>query len=274
MLNRLERIFGRFAIPNLALYIVIGQVGVLLARMLHVLDGTLLLYAPVGVLVGQWWRPFTFIFFIEPGAFFGSPIAGYVMLVFGWQLFYLMGAALEQYWGAFRFNVFIFTGWLLTVVLAFATPSVVVDNIYLLSSVFLAYAYLNPDFEILFMFILPVKVKWLAVFTWVFYAYELVRGSTADRVQIIAVALTFLMFFGGDMLRRGKQQRRTEARRVERTREQEQPRHICHVCGKTDLTNPEMDFRYCSKCVGDQCYCPDHIHNHAHVVAPETEGRG
>ena len=64
-----------------------------------------------------------------------------------------------------------------------------------------------------------------------------------------------------------------EARRAERAEEAERPRHVCYVCGKNDRTHPQLDFRYCSKCAGDQCYCPEHIQNHSHVVGPD-EARG
>lgn len=270
-LNRLERMFGRFAVPNITLWIVIGQVFVLLARMLHVLDGNLLWYAPVALKLGQWWRPITFVFLVDPGSFFGSTLVGYVFLVFGWQIFYLMGSALEGFWGPFRYNLFLLSGWLLTVGLAFFTPSFAVDNIYFLLSVPLAFAFLNPDFEILVMFVLPVKIKWLAMLTWAWYAVGLVRGPMALRLQIAAAIVTFLLFFGADLLGAKRRVRHTRARRAERARKEEEPRHVCFVCGKTDLTHPELDFRYCSKCAGDQCYCPEHIHNHEHVVAPENE---
>jgi Pyruvate/2-oxoacid:ferredoxin oxidoreductase delta subunit len=49
-------------------------------------------------------------------------------------------------------------------------------------------------------------------------------------------------------------------------REGPQVRHRCYVCGKTDVSHPQLDFRYCSKCAGDQCYCPEHIRNHEHVL--------
>jgi ribosomal protein L37AE/L43A len=273
MLDRLERIFGRLAVPNLALYIVIGQVFVLLsARVLHLFDPMLLVYAPVAVQVGHWWRPFTFLFVVDPSSWFGSPLPGYILLIFGWQLFYLMGGALEQYWGTFRFNVYLLLSWFLTVLLAFLTPHVLVENTYILLSVFLAFAYLNPEFELLLMFILPVKIKWLAMLTWAFYAAVIIIGGLAARLQIAAPVVTFALFFGADILRRfGLRGRPAPTRHADRPKEQAQPRHVCHVCGKTDVSHPELDFRYCSKCVGDQCYCPEHIQNHAHVVAPESE---
>jgi hypothetical protein len=266
LLDRLERIFGRFAIPNLSLYIVIGQVFVLLTSMLHLIDLERVVLQPVLVLHGQWWRVFTFVFFVLPpsGAF------GYIFLAFQWYLFYLMGNALEHYWGAFRYNVFLLLTFALTIGASFITPYALVTNTYALLSVFLAFAYLNPDFELL-LIIIPVKVKWLALFTWVMWAVNFVLGSWALRIQIAAPTLTFLLFFGPGIVRSLRHGRRAAAHRATRVREEAQPRHVCHVCGKTDLSHPELDFRYCSKCAGDQCYCPEHIHNHAHVVAPETE---
>lgn len=268
MLDRLERIFGRFAVPNLSLYLVIGQVFVLLARMLHALDGSKLLYAPVLLLEGEWWRVLTFMFLTPvPSSAFG-----YVGAVFGWYLFYLMGSALENYWGVFRYNAFILLSYALTVGLSFLTPFEPVTNLYILGSVFLAFAYINPDFELLLFFVLPLKIKWLALLTWALYAVNFVLGTWGLRLQIGAVAATFALFFGADILRsmrRGRAAATTP--RATRAREEAQPRHVCYVCGKTDISHPDLDFRYCSKCAGDQCYCPEHIHNHAHVVAPDSE---
>lgn len=272
LLDRLERIFGRFAVPNLTLWLVVGQVFVLLTRMLHLLDGDKLVYAPVLLIQGDWWRVLTFMFLtpVQP-TFFGSVTAGYVMMVFGWYLFYLMGNALEGYWGVFRYNCFLLLSFVLTVGLAFITPFDVVNNLFILTSVFLAFAYLNPDFEILLFFILPVKVKWLAILIWVGYMLQLAIGGWAVRLQIGACVVTFFVFFGGDIIRSMRQGRRKMAIKAERVADGGEPRHVCFVCGKTDLTHPDLDFRYCSKCAGDQCYCPEHIHHHEHVVAPDHE---
>lgn len=267
MLDRLERLFGRFAVPNLALYIVMGQVFVLLARMLNLIDVSKLVFAPVLVLQGEWWRALTFLFVLP----LPQSAMGYVFAVFAWYLFYMMGSALESYWGAFRFNAYVFTNFALTVAIAFFAPAEPVTNYYILASVFLAFAFLNPDFELLLFFILPLKIKWLALITWLIYALQFFTGTRGTRLSIVAAVISFALFFGGALRRRSQQTRRVATQRAERAREEAEPRHRCHVCGKTDLTNPEMDFRYCSKCAGDQCYCPEHIHNHAHVVAPENE---
>ena len=41
--------------------------------------------------------------------------------------------------------------------------------------------------------------------------------------------------------------------------------HRCTICGRTDVTDPQLEFRYCSRCKGYHCYCEDHISNHTHI---------
>jgi hypothetical protein len=269
-LDKLERVLGRLAIPNLSLYLIVGQVFVLLASLVQVLDQRILTYAPILVLHGRWWGIVTFLFQVPLP---GSPF-GFVWLAFGWYLFFMMGNALESHWGAFRFNFFLFISYALTVGLAFITPTHAVTNVFIFGSVFLAFAYLNPNFEMVLFFILPVKIKWLALIAWAGNAVLFVRGDLATRLQIAASIGSFLIFFGGDLLQSIRQGRRTAARRAEAAAAESEPRHRCHVCGKTDRSHPQLDFRYCSKCAGDQCYCPDHIQNHAHVVAADDKKAG
>jgi hypothetical protein len=265
LLDQLERLFGRFAVANLALYLVIGQVFVLLARMLQLLPVENLIYAPVLLLQGEWWRALTFMFVVPvPQSLFG-----FVFAVFGWYLFYMMGSALESFWGAFRFNLYLFISYALTLALSFITPNAMVTNLFILGSVFLAFAYLNPDFELVLFFVLPVKIKWLALLAWAWNVVLFVRGDMADRFQIAASVGSFFLFFLADMIRSLRNGQRNLARRSEKAAEQEKPRHVCYVCGKTDRSHPHLDFRYCSKCAGDQCYCPEHIKSHAHVVAAD-----
>lgn len=262
--------FGRLAVSNLSLYLVVGQVFVLLASMFQLLDVTRLLLVPALVLHGEWWRVLTFLFVVPvPGSTFG-----FVFLAFGWYLFYLMGNALELFWGAFRYNLYLAISVVLTVALSFISPLNAAENVFILGSVFLAFAYLNPDFEIVLFFILPVKIKWLALITWAGYVVTFIRGNLADRLEIGASVFSFFMFFAADMIRTVRLGQRSMARRAERVAEQGVARHICFVCGKTDRTHPQLDFRYCSKCAGDQCYCPEHIQNHKHVVAPDDRKAG
>ncbi len=267
-LNRLERIFGRLAVPNLTLWIIVGQAFVLFGVMAHLLDPDLLRLVPAQVFDGQWWRAITFLFIPPIGAI---GMVSLVFLAFGWYLFYLMGTALEAYWGVFRFNLFLLIGVALTVGLSFIRPFGEVTNMFLGGSVFLAFAYLNPDFEIIVFFILPVRIKWLALIAWIGYIYQFAVNGWSIRLQVLASVANFLLFFAADIGRTLRHGRRTMARKAERITNDHEPRHVCFVCGKTDVTHPDLDFRYCSKCAGDQCYCPEHIQNHEHVVAPENE---
>jgi hypothetical protein len=269
LLDKLERSLGRYAITNLSIYLVIGQVFVLLGAMLQLFDLNLFVLVPARVEAGQWWRLIAFWFMPPPPGWFG-----YMFVAFAWYIFYLMGSALEHYWGVFRYNLFLVLGYALTVGVAFITPASSVTNLFIAGSVFLAFAYLNPDFEMMLFFILPVKIKWLALLTWVGYAVTAFSGSLAVRLQILASVGNFLIFFSGDILRSARHGRQKMVRQAREFAEAGEPRHRCHVCGKTDRTNPEMDFRYCSKCAGDQCYCPEHIQNHVHVVAANEPAKG
>lgn len=264
-LDKLERVFGRLAVPNLTLYLIIGQVAFVLASLMQVVNPERLIYWPGGLLEGEWWRVVTFLFVVE----LSRSVLGYVFLVFWWSLLYMMGGALEQHWGAFRFNVFLLTAFVLTIALSFLTPAHEVDNRYIIGSVFIAFAYLYPDYEFNLFGLLPVKVKWLALITIAFGAYRFIASGLSTKLQIGAATITFLLFFGRDILGGMRNRQRQSVRQAERVAEAEAPRHVCYVCGKTDKTDPQMDFRYCSKCAGDQCYCTEHIQNHAHVAAAD-----
>ncbi|MBE7540401.1 MAG: hypothetical protein HS122_18585 [Opitutaceae bacterium] len=259
--SRLEKRLAPYAIPHLTLFLVAGQAFVYLTTMLGLLDeGRLVLY-PVLVLRGEWWRIFTFV---------GYPPGGHWLFVaLALYFLYFTGNALEQAWGALRYNLFLLVGFLLTVAAAFVTPYVAASNLFVGGVIFLAFAHMYPNFTMYVFFVLPVQIKWLAVVAWIGYIWEFVVGGPSQRLAITAALLNFFLFIGRDLwlsLRQGQRRLQTEARRHAEERQGPQVRHRCYVCGKTNLTNPEMDFRYCSKCAGDQCYCPDHIRNHVHVL--------
>jgi hypothetical protein len=267
MLDKLERRFGRLAVPNITLYIIIGQVFVALAALLGLLDLRQFLLVPILVTHGEPWRLITFVLFPPPVNF--SSMLSIALLPFAWWIFYLMGNALEHEWGVFRYNLFLLVGCAFTIGAAWINPLSPVTNAFMAGSVFLAFAWLNPDFELAIFFILPVKIKWLALLTWVLYAVGFVTGGWSTRCQILASVGNFLLFFGReifDTMRYRRRQMTVRAQKIAAAATGPEARHRCHVCGKTDLTNPELDFRYCSKCAGDQCYCPEHIFNHEHVL--------
>lgn len=265
-LDRLERLLGRVAIPHLALYLVAGQAGVLLLTLVNRLDPSLLVFVPALAAAGQWWRAVAFLLLPTP---FPGSLLGYVFTVFGWWLFYFMGTALEHYWGVFRFNLYLLIGYALTVGLAFVTPEAPVPNLFLAGSVFLAFALLNPNFELAIFFFFPIRIKWLAALTWLGYGWTVATGGAAARLQVLAATGSFFLFFGRTIWSAAGARTRQIRAEAPPARAAGQPRHRCRVCGRTDLSNPELDFRYCSKCAGEECYCPEHIFNHEHVRGGE-----
>ncbi len=266
-LDRLERVFGRFALPHLSLFIVIAQVCVFTGEWFRRVSAESIVLVPALVTEqGEWWRLVTFM--AQP------PPVSFLFIAFSWWLFFMMGSALEEYWGDFRFNLFILTGYLLTVGVSFLQPIQLVDNVALYGTVFLAFAYINPDFEMMIFFILPVKVRWLALLTWFGYGYEIVVGTWPVRLRILAAVGNVLLFFGRDVFVGLSASRRRVAwkAKAKAAAADSGARHTCRICKKTNLTDPQMDFRYCSQCEGDDCcYCMDHLHNHVHVKLGETK---
>ena len=263
LIHRLERRFGRFAIPNLTGILIIGQVALYFLAMVRedlALDRVLLV--PELVLQGQVWRLVTFLF--------TPPTTNPLFAMIFWSLMYLFGTSLEQYWGSFRFNVFLLLGYLANVAAAFiahfAGEAVITSNAYLYSTIFLAFARLYPDFVLNIMFILPVKVKWLALLMWLSLGYALLVGSWTSKLLIIASVLNYLLFFGREHVGEWKQVQRRRSYQAKATRAAATAKHRCSVCGLTSDDSPKTLFRYCSKCSGQQGYCPDHIHDHEHIV--------
>jgi hypothetical protein len=257
-LNPLERRFGRFALPNLALYLVAGQVLVFTLALFGRPDVlNLIALLPAAVLEGQVWRMVSFLLVppVDPSRL---SMLGAVFLAFGWYMFWMMSSALEGHWGAFRFNAFIFTGWFFTVLVAFIFPMSWATNAFLAGTVFLAFAFLNPDFELVLFFILPVKIKWLALIAWAFYAVTFALGGWPERLAVLASVSNFLLFFGADIVQRirtGRRRVEHKARAAAVRAADREPRHRCVVCGKTEVTHPNEDFRYADD---DQCYCAEH----------------
>jgi len=277
-LDKIQRKYGKFAISNLMLYIMLGQTIVLVYSLL--LDSSLmnlLYFNPILIMKGQIWRLFTFVFIPTTT----SPI----FFLFAVFLYYSIGSALEHAWGTFKFNMYYLLGMifnmlgLLIVQLIFyrdtASASIFYLStyssiaIYLNLSLFLAYAVLFPDVQFLLYGILPIKVKYLAVIDVILLAYGLISGTAGDRVLVMTSLLNFLLFFGSKLLSNRPTATQKQFKTKQRELKQGPPIkvafHKCTVCGKTELTDPDMEFRYCSKCNGNHEYCMDHLHNHTHI---------
>ena len=263
LLRRLEARFGRYAIPNMTVALILGQVFMLMVA--YVQDATVLrriAFVPSKVIDGEVWRLITFLFYPPVG----TPI---IFAIIFWMLFYMFGTALESQWGAFRYNVYLMIGYLAAVAVAFLTPAAATPNTFLYGSVFLAFAWLFPDFVLHLFFILPIKIKWLALVMWLGYGLTLITGTGTARLQVIAAVTNFMLFFGGEIIQRARQSQRKRSFESRASTDRGRLLHRCHVCGVTSKDDPKMSFRYCSKCAGQMCYCETHIRDHEHVAAAE-----
>ena len=263
ILDKLQRRYGRFAVPHVTEGLIVCQVLTYLFYQSQPAFLARIALLPQRVLEGEVWRLVTFLCQPPPGRWW--------MALLFWYLFYLTGTALENTWGTFRYNVYLLVGWLATAAAAFLRPDAAASPHFLQASVFLAFAQLFPDFEFLLFFVLPVKVKWLALLQWLGYLYVILVGDAMTAVLVLASVCNFLLFFGRDIWLRLRTGRRRIAQHAEKARLANTPRHTCIVCGVTNLNDPKMSFRYCSKCAGAPCYRAEHIHAHQHV---EVRGEG
>ena len=293
-MNNLRRNFERFCyrnqdkgIPNLMLYISLGTAVV---YFMSIFANNLVLYRwlcfdRTAILHGQVWRLFTYALTTMNS----NPMFTIITLL----CYYSLGRAMENRWGTFRFNLFYLTGVVMMDIycLIFNCQA---DVGYLNLSLFLSYATMYPDATFLLFFIIPIKAWFFALFdlATVLYGF-IVNRFPYNLFPIIALANYFL-FFGKDVLNVIPMSWQANARRLFRSpgkgRSGSKPKkakvipfpnagsyeataakpqapytHRCTVCGRTDVTNPELEFRYCSKCNGYYCYCEDHINNHTHI---------
>ena len=197
-LNRLSRKFGRYSIPNL-MYILSGSI-----LIIYFID---LLFPGLGltgllslnremIVRGQIWRLVTFIFIPSTS----SPI----WLLFNLYFNCLIGNALEREWGSFKFNVFYLCGMIGAILGMLITGYG--TNAYLNLSLFLAFAAIFPNYQILLFFFFPIKVKWLALLDILYFLVMLVLSTWSGRAAILMSVLNVLLFFGGDFLKNIKEQ--------------------------------------------------------------------
>ncbi len=262
LLDQAERRFGRYAIKNLTFWLMIGQVLVFgLTYVMRFPVGRIVL-VPDLVLAGQVWRLGTFLFV--------PPMTSPFFIAFALYLFYIYGSALEAAWGEFRYNLFILGAALLTIAGAFAAPGQVTTNAYIGMSVFLAFAALYPNFELMLFFILPVKVKWLAALTWVIFAFAIVGGPNAERFMALAAALNYFLFFGPVLLRNRKAAHRRKTYETKAREIADAPFHRCCICGATEKTHPNALFVY----KDGRGYCDEHKHLMNEPEAVQLEAAG
>ena len=269
----------RFGIPNLMLYIVIGNAAVYLLFMLTGYDMSKLAFLNFnlsGLLHGEIWRIVTYIFVPEYGNIFWMLVALY--------FYYWIGSTLEHQWGTAKFNLYYFGGVLLTVVGTILASLIsgqygltVSGTAYINLSMFLAFALLFPDTQVLLFFIIPIKMKWLAIVDGGFFLWGIlaaaIRGSLVGVIVPLFALLNFAVFIYPELHFFTQRKKFQHARQtvqfkqaVKEHQQQKGYRHKCAVCGRTDTDYPDLQFRYCSKCAGYHCFCEDHIFSHVHFT--------
>jgi hypothetical protein len=91
--------------------------------------------------------------------------------------------------------------------------------------------------------------------------------------MVLATVLNYLLFFGKEHWRELRASQRRRSFQASASRTKSAPKHVCRVCGLSTDDSPKTLFRYCSKCAGQACYCPEHIRDHEHVTAEQPAAR-
>ena len=286
-----ERKFGKYAIKNLSLVLIICYAFGYLFEWIYPDFLHFLYLNPYKIIFrGQIWRLVTWLV-VPPSGFDFFTL---LMLYF----YYSIGTTLERTWGTYRYNVYIFSGALFTILGAFlllgytmlfqtdvfpalgedyfTIVSGMFSTYYVNMSIFLAFAATFPNMQVLLFFILPIKVKVLGIIYGAILIYQFIVGygtnlavlNVANRFVIAASLMNFIVFFltsRGKIRMTPKQVKRRQEFRREVKKSVKITRHKCAICGRTEETNPELEFRFCSKCDGNYEYCQDHLFTHTHV---------
>ncbi len=254
-INRLEFKLGRYAIPNLIHYIAGLNVLTFVLYKLNPRYLELLELDPALIKQGQIWRLVTYLFIPS----IGGSMTDY-LFVFMYILFLLfLGNGLERAWGSFQLNLFYLIGMIGTTIAAFFFGTSF-SNVMLNSSLFFAFARFYPDMQIYILFVLPVKIKWMAWFSGAWLILQFLARDNNYRAALIVALANFFLFFGKEIYTEVRLRKSVAGRRARFKRESTTPEsdalHSCMVCGKTDLTHHELEFR-----VGKdgKDYCIEHL---------------
>lgn len=291
--NKFERKFGRYAIPNLSLYLVICYA---VGYLIYIINPSFLGYLtldPFKIFMhGQIWRLVTWVI-IPPDT--SNIFFVLITLVF----YYSIGTQLERVWGTYRYNVYLFSGMLFTIlgsiilllyclISGAAAIPIGTESVYVLSSgtavyfgafstyyinmsIFLAYAATFPDMQVLLMFVIPIKVKWLGIIYAALLVFSALSGGVVTWVVIGSSLLNFVVFFltSRNRIHMSPQQMRRRHEFKRQTRASNRvTKHKCAICGRTEEDDPTLEFRFCSKCYGNYEYCQHHLYTHVHIKPP------
>lgn len=303
-LSKMERKFGKYAISNITLYLIICYAFGYVIQMVNPGFMAYLTLDPYRICHGQIWRLVTWIVIPPSGLDFFTLI----MLYF----YYSIGTSVERAWGTFRYNVYLISGMLFTIVGAFVLYLICVltglnetmtvmeigvdlascyslmsmqfSTYYVCMSIILAFAMTFPDVQVLLMFIIPIKIKVLGIIyavilgldffgSFVAASQSLKTGSimwyfsAANCIAILFSLMSSIIFFvtTRKSFRTPRQIKRQREFKKQTVNIQKVSKHKCAICGRTSDQYPDLEFRFCSKCDGNYEYCSDHLFTHTHV---------
>ncbi len=286
-------------IPNLMLYIVIGCGFVSLLTSLGYTDIYMALcFDKQLILQGQIWRLVTYIFTLGSGNMLMTLIVLYCTYSLGravesswgsmkFTLYYLVTILMMDIFAM------IFDGHVLLYEWSSQTMTVGSGSVtvrywmaeFLHLSLILCYATMNPDNMFVIFFVIPIRARFLSLIYLAYSLYQVIALTVPvvflpHNLFPLVGLLSYFLFFGRDVLdllplswrvKKRKPRKKSvhtgpmEFQPAQHSAKAEVYSHKCAVCGRTDVTNPELEFRYCSRCSGYHCYCQDHINNHTHI---------
>lgn len=270
-LDRFERRFRKYSVSNITKIVVAGMIFFYAISFINPELIQFINYNPAKILKGEIWRLITFIFI--PGS------RNIILLFFEVMFFYWVGTGLELRWGSFKFTLYYLGGFLGAVIATLLVAVFGTLDTFLASfsvsaffsmNLFLAFAWYYGNEEIRFMMILPVKVKYLAILDLLMILYALYNaGSWEARIIMLASMLNLIVFYASVLTKRAKNKKRyynfkIKVHKADRI-QKKTARHRCAVCGITEKIDPDMQFRFCSKCEGDYEFCENHLRNHEHI---------
>ena len=273
-LNKMERKFGKYAIPNLTFGLIgIYILGYIIEVTMPNVSGMLTL-EPYYIMQGQVWRLISWILI--------PPDSSLIFVIFMLMCYYFIGISIEHTIGTFRYNVYLLGGMIITTISAMALYGInylvtgellqemgkYYNTNYVNMSLFLLFATLFPNAQFQVYFIIPVKAKWMGIIEAVWAAFSFVGGGIAERTAILASLANFLIFY---LCTRNyhrvspKEVRRKQVYRQQMRQPQGVTRHKCAICGRTEKDGDNLEFRFCSKCEGNYEYCQEHLFTHQHI---------